>query len=481
MTDPEWGQERKDLLVEILAEACADIDSLQRLAKPARLIPGTFPRSKDVRSTAQELIDVLCGQRLLDRFVRLAAREPTISHWHDRLLALGPAPGLQEAGAATSVLTDDERADVARLLDQLDDADCLPDESEVALIVWSALGHVGRMELAASQDLHTMIDLLDRRICPGESMPDVLTFLEHLAVYEGLQGRAEHAILLRLLDDVAKRRNVSETDRRRVQEQAAAAESVTGRVLAYIVLYEEDSLIRPKALVYRKETKTYFVYQAEAVYEDWREAAEDALAAAAPLLSHIDHNELRFEIVLSLNLLCEPVDECLLSRDAIGAYWEVTIRLDERERSALSKRKWQHRSGLLHMQDKARPEQLVRLVDATAVPRREWRDPADEKVAVAIFASQHRPPSTWPARHVILDAIREGVPVLLWLRDDGDVGLLHDRVHATVSAAEPDRLPAEIRAMRTDAASVSLVYDDSQVRPIRGRSLRTPPQRRGAR
>ncbi|WP_157432780.1 MULTISPECIES: effector-associated domain EAD1-containing protein [unclassified Actinoplanes] len=481
-----WDGQRRQRLLELLLGGYETKRPLRHLAKQAGLKNGLFPDGGDLRSVCHDLIERLANAKILDDFVRCAANDVRLSGSREALLDL-LFPEVPEQKPPDRVLTDNERARLTDLIDQWDKASRLPDESDVAVLVWTALGHIGRVELRACRSVPMMISLLDQRMHALGAMPAILLFLEHLLAHPDIAVSEERPILRRLIDDVAQRTRVAPENR----GPTAAAGEILGQVMVYLELLDEDGHLRPEALVYRQTGKSYFVYQCVDAFPDWQEAAEQAITEIAPLLRRFDPGQIRFEIVVPWRLLGEPMDECLFAGAELGSQFEVTIRLGERRIFALYERRWERRSRLLHDRGDTPAEHLVRVVTPDARPGTVLRPgrPTDESVAVMIFSAVHHPPRTLPTRHVLLDAFREGVPVFLWFRGDQDPSQLHDLVKSMLSGAELNGIPAAVRARRhpsepddSDGAAagqpISVIYDDFGTRPRRGGSLQ-PARARG--
>ncbi|MBW6437193.1 serine protease [Actinoplanes hulinensis] len=85
---PDWSRPQWLQLRDLLVLAYEDEQALRRVAKQVGIVPGTFPGRGDVRSTTFDLIEVLAKQKLLRAFVQIAADDPAIRDYHDRLREL---------------------------------------------------------------------------------------------------------------------------------------------------------------------------------------------------------------------------------------------------------------------------------------------------------------------------------------------------------------------------------------------------------
>ncbi|MEU9994552.1 hypothetical protein [Streptomyces sp. NPDC050848] len=204
-------------------------------------------------------------------------------------------------------------------------------------------------------------------------------------------------------------------------------------------------------------------------------------------------DDFRIEFLLPWSLLGHPADLWGIDADGyrVGFRCPVVVRSLDRLREPSWRRPWQDRWKLLHDKppeaqlstrcgwlaiDAAAdaPERLEGLRDRGPVLRlrgkdgdvRRWLD-THADVACLGLAFAYEPTDAWVARGV-KDAVREGIPAIIWRRDGGDPGPLISRL-GDLAAEELPSLPELLRRWRRSAQEdddadmhnhLTLLWDD---------------------
>ncbi|WP_329619363.1 hypothetical protein OG357_01605 [Streptomyces sp. NBC_01255] len=221
----------------------------------------------------------------------------------------------------------------------------------------------------------------------------------------------------------------------------------------------------------------------------------DVLVTWNDLVATGDHGEdFRIEFLLPWSLLGHPADLWGIDADGyrIGFRCPVVVRSLDRLREPSWRRPWQDRWKLLHngpaeAQVLARcgwlaidepgagaPERLAGLKDRGPVLRlrgkdgdvRRWLD-THADVACLGLAFAYEPTDERVVRGV-KDAVREGIPAIIWRRDGGDPGPLVSRL-GELAAEQLPSLPELLRRWRRSAQEddvadmhnhLTLLWDD---------------------
>ena len=488
-----WGDENFQRLVSRLCSAY-DVSHKARAvaealpAAEAGLLIPLVNWERPMRDVWRDLLDEAARQQVAQRLLNLVLDDPTVRSYHDDFRSLlnelshrldaAPATGsLRWQQRPTGILDQVARDELDDVLARLRDRSHLPGAHRMAECVWAAMRATGPIPVEATAGVAALVDLLDTRTSgDGTSLPPVLAFLEHLATGLDPTCDLERRRLQGLVDGVVERLSIAPAARDGVRA-AAAEEPGPGRVLIHIALHEAGpGRIRPTVLIYRPDTPASFRYDDDHDHDvaQAQGAAERMIGRVGRLVAGVPLAQLRVEFAAPWQMLGAPFDEWHFPDGrSIGVHAEVTVRLLDDIRDPYGLSDWQRRSREIRGDGDAEPDELVRMLPAETRPGR-GLSPSD-RVVCLILPGPYRPPANWPDPHLLLDAIKDGLPIAIWMRQGDNPDLLLELARKAVRAGL-DQIPSEVRQMReTDhhqgpgraQRPVSLYYDDYHLRPLR--------------
>ncbi|MEV0667409.1 hypothetical protein ACIBI3_37730 [Actinomadura luteofluorescens] len=187
---------------------------------------------------------------------------------------------------------------------------------------------------------------------------------------------------------------------------------------------------------------------------------------------HLD-DPLVLEFVLPMDLLHLAPDQWSLDPQSepyptpLGCEYEVVVRSFERLRTLPLHRAWRRRWSTLALAGDALPAGL-RIAGPTDLDRLRGMLMNDGNVVVYVLSSR---PDREPGRTELRMALRAGVPVVLWNREDASPDELADVLGRIREEKDIRRLPAVVKQIRAQAllddgrdrslfSSMALLYDD---------------------
>ena len=328
-----------------------------------------------------------------------------------------------------------------------------------------------------SDDLPSAVRKLDdlREIVPAD-VPLVLRFLAVLAAALDGRDQARLAVLVRAIEAEFGLPPGS-------ADATAAAPEVSGRRVLRIRLNDVST---PKECRYTIEGAVFDVTADREERIDWCPADEkgfpgkdidDAgnkfLARATKLIGAIGRTpDPMVEFLLPWPLLGHPVERwCLDGGDyRIGDRFVVVVRSLDRQRTDTFFDPWQkrwkmlsgqagaqlthERIGWLHYgntQIPQRARQLHRVISMNGRHGKltEWLEMVENCTTAGLGLTFAYQPDDRIARHSVQDAFSEGIPVLLWRRDNGDA----NELEGLLENVELKDLPHQVRSWRRNTAA----------------------------
>lgn len=357
-----------------------------------------------------------------------------------------------EEVAPRLVLTDDERDELLRLVNDLPPARlaaahqrAVPTPTDAARAPADVAGMIRRVESYNQR--------------AGE-LPRVFVFTEHLAIdlaeeaaeeLRRWQDRAaarlrlRHAALRELRHHLAEEEPDTRPPVLRVQfapdrRIAPGSQSPDGYLLSAVL--DHGPVPEPVVRLHQPVTLAAGLGHLAGVLED----------RYAMLHPHLDR--LVIEVVVPRALVTEPVDQWVLPAladdEPIGSRYTVVLRSYERISGRRYHRRWEHKSRLVRRQPVPGAD-VMHFVgpDESPNPRDLWdRLQPDGKLALVCGRPPARqaglrPPDEYAA------ALEAGVPYLVWVRDAGLAGELRDWVEAALTVEPLRNLPDRVADHRS--------------------------------
>ncbi|WP_433061670.1 hypothetical protein [Dactylosporangium sp. CS-033363] len=349
---------------------------------------------------------------------------------------------------------------------------------QFARLLWDAMDDIGPLTVATTYELLPLLSTLDTMYVPPGSMPRALALVEYVAVTQPAGVRAG---LQRLVDELAADSRVAPEEAAAVRERAGRQRQDPSPVSVFLKVEPSDGPgYGLTAWLYRPDSVITFKREAPERYSpaELRGAVEGLISEIGPLVRGVELGQLTFEFVLPWNLLGEIVEWWRLDDGRpIGSRSPVVVRSLERMRDPWAAGEWRRRSDLLHRADSGRAEELV----VTGSFRQGRHGLRRHSAAYLAADGPYVAPASWRDDHPLLTALKDGLPVAVWQRGDGDPQWLVELVQSTVTDAGLDRLPSEVLRLRSDgpphddaAVSICLLWDDYHRQPESISSLTLP-------